>query len=60
MTQSWNATVSQSGAAATAVNAAWNATIPVAGSATFGLVTDSALGGAAGFALNGSPCTATS
>jgi lysophospholipase L1-like esterase len=60
ITQSWNATVSQSGTVATAVNASWNATIPVAGSATFGLVTDSALGGAAGFALNGSPCTATS
>jgi len=59
ITQSWNATTSQSGAAATAVNASWNATIPAAGSAGFGLVTDSTLGGASGFALNGSPCIAT-
>ena len=59
ITQSWNATTSQSGAAATAVDASWNATIPAAGSAGFGLVTDSTLGGASGFALNGSPCTAT-
>ncbi|MET8526439.1 cellulose binding domain-containing protein [Micromonospora sp. NPDC005172] len=58
ITQSWNATVTQSGAAATAVNAAWNAVIPAAGSASFGIITDSPLGGATGFALNGSPCAA--
>ncbi|MFG1838977.1 cellulose binding domain-containing protein [Micromonospora sp. NPDC049175] len=56
ITQSWNATVTQSGAAATAVNASWNAVIPAAGSTSFGFVTDSPLGGATGFALNGSPC----
>ncbi|MEU7841088.1 cellulose binding domain-containing protein [Micromonospora sp. NPDC049114] len=58
ITQSWNATVTQSGSAATAVNAAWNAVIPAAGSTSFGFVTDSPLGGATGFALNGSPCAA--
>ncbi|MFG1884127.1 cellulose binding domain-containing protein [Micromonospora sp. NPDC049102] len=58
ITQSWNATVTQSGAAATAVNAAWNAVIPAAGSTSFGIITDSPLGGATGFALNGSPCAA--
>ncbi|WP_433131229.1 cellulose binding domain-containing protein [Micromonospora sp. CA-240977] len=59
ITQSWNATVTQSGAAATAVNAAWNAVIPAAGSTSFGFVTDSPLTGGTAFALNGSPCTAT-
>lgn len=58
ITQSWNATVTQSGAAATAVDASWNAVIPAAGSVSFGFVTDSPLGGATGFALNGSPCAA--
>ncbi|MET8363908.1 cellulose binding domain-containing protein [Micromonospora sp. NPDC005252] len=58
ITQSWNSTVTQSGAAATAVNASWNAVIPAAGSVSFGFVTDSPLGGATGFALNGSPCAA--
>ncbi|MGC4772821.1 cellulose binding domain-containing protein [Micromonospora sp. DT44] len=58
ITQSWNATVTQSGAAATAVNAAWNAVIPAAGSTSFGFITDSPLAGATGFALNGSPCAA--
>jgi hypothetical protein len=60
ITESWNATVSQSGTAATAVDASWNATIPATGSAAFGLTADSALGGAAGFALNRAPCAATS
>ncbi|WP_405432183.1 cellulose binding domain-containing protein [Micromonospora sp. NBC_00617] len=59
ITQSWNSTVTQSGNAATAVNASWNAVIPAAGSTSFGFVTDSPLGGATGFALNGSPCAAT-
>ncbi|MEU8083213.1 cellulose binding domain-containing protein [Micromonospora sp. NPDC049101] len=58
ITQSWNSTVTQSGAAVTAVNVSWNAVIPAAGSTSFGFVTDSPLGGATGFALNGSPCTA--
>ncbi|MET8086527.1 cellulose binding domain-containing protein [Micromonospora sp. NPDC005237] len=58
ITQSWNSTVTQSGAAATAVNASWNAVIPAAGSVSFGFVTDSPLGGATGFALNGFPCAA--
>lgn len=60
ITQSWNAGTSQSGRVATAVNAAWNAVVPPAGAVTFGLITDSNLGGATGFALNGSPCTVTS
>ncbi|WP_444949830.1 cellulose binding domain-containing protein [Micromonospora ureilytica] len=59
ITQSWNSTVTQSGAAAAAVNVPWNAVIPAAGSTSFGFVTDSPLGGATGFALNGSPCAAT-
>ncbi|WP_240639157.1 cellulose binding domain-containing protein [Micromonospora ureilytica] len=59
ITQSWNSTVTQSGTAATAVNVSWNAVIPAAGSTSFGFVTDSPLGGATGFALNGSPCAAT-
>ncbi|CCH17979.1 Esterase with cellulose binding domain [Micromonospora lupini str. Lupac 08] len=58
ITQSWNSTVTQSGAAATAVNVSWNAVIPAAGSTSFGFVTDSPLDGATGFALNGSPCAA--
>jgi cellulose binding protein with CBM2 domain/GDSL-like lipase/acylhydrolase family protein/carbohydrate esterase-like protein len=60
ITQSWNATTSQSGTAARAVNAAWNVAIPAGGTASFGLIADNALGGATGFALNDAPCTATS
>ncbi|MFY1615654.1 cellulose binding domain-containing protein [Micromonospora sp. WMMD736] len=60
ITQSWNATVTQSGAAATAANVAWNAVLPAAGSTSFGFITDSPLGGATGFALNGVPCAAAS
>ncbi|MEU1587254.1 cellulose binding domain-containing protein [Micromonospora sp. NPDC005710] len=56
ITQSWNSTVTQTGAAATAANAPWNAVIPAAGSTSFGFVTDSPLDAATGFALNGSPC----
>ena len=59
ITQSWNATTTQSGASATAVNAAWNGQIPAAGSTAFGFIADSGLGGATGFALNGTPCTVT-
>ncbi|GAA3340508.1 hypothetical protein GCM10020358_28380 [Amorphoplanes nipponensis] len=57
ITQSWNATTSQSGAGARAVNVAWNAEIPAGGTAGFGFVTDSAQSGATGFALNGAACT---
>ncbi|GIM88657.1 cellulose binding domain-containing protein [Paractinoplanes toevensis] len=60
ITQSWNATTSQTGTAARAVNATWNASIPAGGTASFGLIADSTLGGATGFALNNAPCTATS
>jgi lysophospholipase L1-like esterase len=56
--QSWNATTSQSGAGAKAVNVAWNAQIPEAGSTAFGFIADSNLTGATGFALNGTACTA--
>jgi hypothetical protein len=35
---SWNATVSQSGAAVTATNVAYNAAVPAGGSTTWGLV----------------------
>lgn len=59
ISQSWNATTSQSGAGATAVNAAWNAQLPAAGSTGFGFTTDSTLTGASGFALNGVACTST-
>jgi lysophospholipase L1-like esterase len=58
ITQAWNATTTQSGSTAKAVNVAWNAPIPAAGSAGFGFITDSTLTGATGFALNGTPCAA--
>jgi cellulase/cellobiase CelA1 len=38
ITQSWNATVSQSGAAVTARNVSWNGNLPAGGSATFGFI----------------------
>jgi len=38
VTSYWNSTVTQSGTAATAVNAPWNGTIPVNGSANFGYI----------------------
>lgn len=59
VTQSWSATVSQSGAAAKAVNAAWNAQIPASGSTAFGFITEGNQTAATGFALNGAACTAT-
>lgn len=59
ITQSWNATTAQSGASAVAVNVGWNGQIPAAGSTGFGFIADSAQGGATGFALNGTACTAT-
>ena len=58
VTQAWNATVTQSGASAMAVNAAWNGQLPAGGSIGFGFLTDSASTGATGFALNGAACTA--
>ena len=58
ITQAWNATVTQSGASAMAVNAAWNGQLPAGGSIGFGFLTDSASTGATGFALNGAACTA--
>jgi endo-1,4-beta-xylanase len=36
VTQSWSATVTQSGSAVTAANAAWNAALPAGGSTSFG------------------------
>jgi lysophospholipase L1-like esterase len=59
ITQSWNATATQSGTAAKAVGASWNAAIAAGGSATFGFITDSTANTASGFALNGTACTAT-
>lgn len=59
VTQSWNATVTQSGSAARAVNAGWNAQIPASGSTGFGFIADGNQTGATGFALNGIVCTAT-
>jgi len=58
ITQSWNATTSQSGTTAKAVNVAWNSQIPAGGSTGFGFIADNALGGATGFAVNGTACTA--
>ncbi|MFI7542271.1 cellulose binding domain-containing protein [Actinoplanes sp. NPDC049599] len=57
ITQSWNATASQSGAQARAVNVGWNAGLPAGGSVGFGFITDSTLTGATGFALNGAACS---
>ena len=59
ITQAWNATTTQSGASAKAVNVAWNGQIPAGGSTGFGFITDNAQSGATGFALNGTACTAT-
>ena len=59
ITQSWNATVTQSGAAATAVNVAWNGRSrpPVRPASDSSPTARSS--GATGFALNGTACTAT-
>ncbi|SCF77738.1 endo-1,4-beta-xylanase (glycosyl hydrolase family 10) [Streptomyces sp. MnatMP-M17] len=58
VTQAWNATVTQSGAQATAVNAAHNAAIAPGGSATFGFNGAWSGGNTApgAFTLNGAAC----
>ncbi|MFB7271118.1 endo-1,4-beta-xylanase [Streptomyces sp. NPDC056244] len=58
VTQAWNATVTQSGAQATAVNAAHNAAIPAGGSASFGFNGAWSGGNTApgAFTLNGAAC----
>jgi cellulase/cellobiase CelA1 len=38
VTQSWNTTLSQSGAAVTAGNASWNGSLSAGGSTAFGLI----------------------
>ncbi len=59
VTQAWNATVTQSGSAVTAVNASWNGSIGTNATASFGF--NGAWTGAnpvpASFALNGVACT---
>lgn len=56
----WNATVQQSGAVVTAVNAAWDATIAPGNSVSFGVYGSRQTSDAAPttFTLNGSPCQA--
>ncbi|MGW4944962.1 cellulose binding domain-containing protein [Actinoplanes sp. NPDC004185] len=60
ISQAWNATTTQSGPSAGAVNVAWNGQIPAGGATSFGFIADSAQSGATGFALNGTACTAAS
>jgi hypothetical protein len=59
VTQAWNATVTQSGTQATAVNVGWNGSLATNGSASFGFGGDwsGANPAPAGFALNGVSCT---
>ncbi|GAA3453434.1 arabinofuranosidase catalytic domain-containing protein [Dactylosporangium matsuzakiense] len=61
VTQAWNATVTQSGAAATATNVAYNAAIGTGATTSFGF--NGAWSGSnavpASFALNGTTCTGT-
>jgi hypothetical protein len=59
VTNAWNATVAQSGAAVTATNASFNAAIPPGGNATFGFQGTWTSNDAAptAFMLNGSACT---
>jgi lysophospholipase L1-like esterase len=59
ITQSWNATTSQSGTAAKAINSSWNGPIASGGTASFGFITTGTQTTASGFALNGTACTAT-
>jgi cellulase/cellobiase CelA1 len=58
--QAWNATVTQSGTAVSAVDAGWNGSVPSGGSTTFGFT--GAWTGSnpvpAAFTLNGTACTA--
>ncbi|WP_200824324.1 cellulose binding domain-containing protein [Nonomuraea solani] len=59
VTNAWNASVTQSGAAVTATNASYNATIPAGGSQSFGFQGTWTGNNAnpTGFALNGAACT---
>ncbi|NUS16681.1 MAG: alpha-L-arabinofuranosidase [Streptomyces sp.] len=59
ITNSWNATVTQSGTAVTATNVSYNGTISPAGTAAFGFQGTYASGNASptAFTLNGTPCT---
>jgi hypothetical protein len=54
LTQIWNATGSQSGAAVSAVNASYNGSVPAGGTTTFGMLGS----GSAPAALTGLRCTA--
>ena len=58
ITNGWNATVTQSGTAVTARNAAWNGSLPAGGSTEFGVQGTYSTSDAAptGFTLNGAPC----
>jgi hypothetical protein len=53
ITNSWNATVTQSGQQVTAVNAGYNGSVPAGGTATFGMVVNGS-----NSALSGLTCTA--
>ncbi|MFJ2115079.1 MULTISPECIES: endo-1,4-beta-xylanase [unclassified Streptomyces] len=59
VTSAWNATVTQSGTQATAVNASHNAAIPAGGSATFGFngTWNGSNTAPSAFTLNGTACT---
>src|SRR5690242_13946573 len=58
VTQAWNATVTQSGAATTAVNMSYNAAIGTGATVSFGFngTWNSANGTPSSFALNGNTC----
>jgi lysophospholipase L1-like esterase len=59
ISQAWNGSYAQSGAAVTVTNATWNASIPVGGSANFGFIASagSANPVPSSFTLNGNACT---
>jgi lysophospholipase L1-like esterase len=59
VSQSWNATVAQTGTAVTATDAGWNATIPAAGTTAFGFIASYATANTipTAFTLNGAACT---
>ncbi|RSD07878.1 xyloglucanase [Amycolatopsis eburnea] len=59
VTQAWNATVTQTGTAVSAVDAGWNKTIPAGGSAEFGFTGTAGATNSkpASISLNGRPCT---
>jgi hypothetical protein len=59
VTQAWNATVTQSGAATTAVNMSYNATIATGATVSFGFngTWNTTNGTPSSFALNGNNCT---